>query len=270
MERFEKHQVRCEPTTSSELLKILAMKRDGLIKMVRGAFDSVEASIRDHHDGGRIDHDALTPHGEREQLAGCHILKCWPQYFDLLWTGKKRAEVRVNDRNYREGDFLVLREFDPTRAHSFADPDRACSGRWIVARVASVVDLSSVLPFAEGPGSPVLLSLDFGYRGDGLGVAIHAMHAGCVVADPRVHRLVRLQADWVEGLRRRNAHATADAQAGFRERTYRPPVARSVPLGDEGREPATHPDDRRTRATIAAEPPSTPDDNDRRYRGPVS
>ena len=42
-----------------------------------------------------------------------HDLKIWPQYFDAVSDGKKRAELRKNDRDYQEGDVLNLREFDP-------------------------------------------------------------------------------------------------------------------------------------------------------------
>lgn len=42
-----------------------------------------------------------------------HELKIWPEYFLLVSSGRKRFEVRYNDRDYQEGDFLRLREFDP-------------------------------------------------------------------------------------------------------------------------------------------------------------
>jgi hypothetical protein len=42
-----------------------------------------------------------------------HYLKIWPAFFEDIHIGLKRFEVRVNDRNYRVGDWLRLREFDP-------------------------------------------------------------------------------------------------------------------------------------------------------------
>lgn len=42
-----------------------------------------------------------------------HLLKCWPEFFALVFSGVKKFEVRKNDRNYQEGDVLVLREWDP-------------------------------------------------------------------------------------------------------------------------------------------------------------
>lgn len=45
--------------------------------------------------------------------------KCHPKYFDLLATGKKRFEMRVADFDVKEGDMLVLEEWNPeTRKHT--------------------------------------------------------------------------------------------------------------------------------------------------------
>jgi hypothetical protein len=40
-------------------------------------------------------------------------MKCWPSHFEAVVKRKKRFEVRINDRDYAEGDLLVLREWDP-------------------------------------------------------------------------------------------------------------------------------------------------------------
>jgi hypothetical protein len=42
-----------------------------------------------------------------------HDLKCWPPFFHLIQERLKTAEVRLNDRDYREGDVLLLREYLP-------------------------------------------------------------------------------------------------------------------------------------------------------------
>jgi len=42
-----------------------------------------------------------------------HELKCWPEYFQATWNGKKFFEVRRNDRDFQVGDEIVLREFNP-------------------------------------------------------------------------------------------------------------------------------------------------------------
>lgn len=39
--------------------------------------------------------------------------KIWPEYFDLVVSGKKRFELRVNDFEIQEGDRLILEEYNP-------------------------------------------------------------------------------------------------------------------------------------------------------------
>ena len=41
-----------------------------------------------------------------------HELKILPKYYAAVWLGDKRFELRKNDRNYQEGDILLLREWD--------------------------------------------------------------------------------------------------------------------------------------------------------------
>ncbi len=41
-----------------------------------------------------------------------HELKVWKTFFDDIWTEKKKFEIRKNDRNFRVGDTLHLKEYD--------------------------------------------------------------------------------------------------------------------------------------------------------------
>lgn len=43
-----------------------------------------------------------------------HELKIMPKYFNAVVSGKKTFEVRINDRNYKTGDYLALNEYDVT------------------------------------------------------------------------------------------------------------------------------------------------------------
>ena len=42
-----------------------------------------------------------------------HELKSWPDQFQAMWTGRKRAEFRRDDRGYAVGDLLEPRRRDP-------------------------------------------------------------------------------------------------------------------------------------------------------------
>ena len=42
-----------------------------------------------------------------------HQLKTWNPYYDAIISGKKKFEVRKDDRNFQVGDTLLLREWNP-------------------------------------------------------------------------------------------------------------------------------------------------------------
>ena len=45
-----------------------------------------------------------------------HELKIWPAHFRFVETGEKTCEIRKRDRDYRLGDTLWLKEYDPASA----------------------------------------------------------------------------------------------------------------------------------------------------------
>jgi hypothetical protein len=57
-----------------------------------------------------------------------HDLKCWPPYWADIARAAKRVEIRKDDRGYRVGDRLTLREWDPS---SGAYTGRTCE-RWVM------------------------------------------------------------------------------------------------------------------------------------------
>lgn len=43
-----------------------------------------------------------------------HDLKTWPDVFESIWIGDKVHEYRVNDRDFKVGDYLRLKEWEPS------------------------------------------------------------------------------------------------------------------------------------------------------------
>jgi len=39
--------------------------------------------------------------------------KIWSEYFDLIFSGRKRFELRLADFNIKEGDTIILEEWNP-------------------------------------------------------------------------------------------------------------------------------------------------------------
>lgn len=70
-----------------------------------------------------------------------HELKTWPEYFQPIVDGKKTFEIRYNDRNFQEGDFLSLQEYDPAikELNKF-------TGRIMVVKVTYVLKGNGFLP----------------------------------------------------------------------------------------------------------------------------
>lgn len=59
-----------------------------------------------------------------------HDLKCWVGFFQDVLDGRKPFEIRQNDRNYRVGDSLLLREWSPD--------DKVYTGRRIECEVTYI------------------------------------------------------------------------------------------------------------------------------------
>ena len=73
-----------------------------------------------------------------------HDLKIWPVYFESVADGRKTFEIRTNDRDFREGDTLHLREWVPAKEPR-GDGDmgyaEGYTGRVVDARVTYCVEI---------------------------------------------------------------------------------------------------------------------------------
>lgn len=50
-----------------------------------------------------------------------HELKTWPEYFKAVASGEKNFEIRKNDRDFKVGDILILKEYDPVKKEYTGD-----------------------------------------------------------------------------------------------------------------------------------------------------
>lgn len=50
-----------------------------------------------------------------------HDIKILPKYFEDIISGRKKFEIRKNDRNYKEGDLFILREYEPGKGYTGRD-----------------------------------------------------------------------------------------------------------------------------------------------------
>lgn len=76
-----------------------------------------------------------------------HRLKTVQPYFDEVWGGRKKFEIRNNDRNFQPLDYLQLEEYDAANG--------TYTGRWIGARVVYVLTADD-FPDGIKPGYAVL------------------------------------------------------------------------------------------------------------------
>lgn len=62
-----------------------------------------------------LDHECAPEPKQEPRRLMTHDLKCWPEPFSAVVRREKRHEVRVFDRDFQEGDGLLLREWEPER-----------------------------------------------------------------------------------------------------------------------------------------------------------
>lgn len=61
-----------------------------------------------------------------------HDLKIWPQYFKAVRSGLKTFELRKNDRDYKVGDSIYFREWNPDTSEY--------TGDWTRAKITYILD----------------------------------------------------------------------------------------------------------------------------------
>ncbi len=80
-----------------------------------------------------------------------HVLKTINPYFQDTWDQKKLFEVRKNDRNFKVGDKIILREYDPklktysrsiitTIIYILNDPDY-CKKGYVIIQLKIIMEI---------------------------------------------------------------------------------------------------------------------------------
>lgn len=66
-----------------------------------------------------------------------HELKILPEHFQPVVDGVKLAELRKNDRDFKIGDYLKLREWSDVGGYS---------GKIVVRKIIHIADVGAYLP----------------------------------------------------------------------------------------------------------------------------
>lgn len=74
-------------------------------------------------------------------LTTTHELKVWPEPFVAVWLNRKTFELRHDDRGFKLGDTLVLREWDPLSGEY--------TGRSVTASVTYLMRGGQVEPWTQ-------------------------------------------------------------------------------------------------------------------------
>lgn len=69
-----------------------------------------------------------------------HEIKCLPEYFEEVATGRKGFEIRKNDRDYQVGDLLAMNEHDGQKY----------TGRAMLLMVDYMMDPNDVMTCGQG------------------------------------------------------------------------------------------------------------------------
>jgi len=77
-----------------------------------------------------------------------HELKTWPEYFQLMVNGEKPFELRKNDRDFKAGHSLFLREYD--------DSSKEYTGRTLNRKITYVLEGDEAETFGLKKGFCIL------------------------------------------------------------------------------------------------------------------
>ncbi|CNL45165.1 putative exported phage-related protein [Yersinia pseudotuberculosis] len=104
------------------------------VSNVISAINKTESAYREALDMQGVSQEILCSLYTSPKL---HRLKILPEYFNAVFNGYKKAELRANDRDFSVGDFLLLREWELTTEYS---------GRKLVVEITHITPCDFALP----------------------------------------------------------------------------------------------------------------------------
>ncbi len=84
---------------------------------------------------------------------GTHYVKCHPGYFVQIKAGLKPFEIRRNDRDFREGDRIILCEWDPEQGK-----DRSAEGYTGQSLEGDILSISPSQNGIVGPADEAIVT----------------------------------------------------------------------------------------------------------------
>ena len=86
-----------------------------------------------------------------------HELKTYPEFFEQTRNGRKKFELRRNDRDFKVGDELLLREWEPPEPGKvYFDGDFHYNGRELLVRVDYIMTAKDAVGFDPNGDWPIL------------------------------------------------------------------------------------------------------------------
>lgn len=70
------------------------------------------------------------------------VLRCWPEFFEPMLDGRQQFDYRRDDRGFKVGDTLLLREYRPDRL--------TYTGRELVAGIIYILHGDARIMLPEG------------------------------------------------------------------------------------------------------------------------
>jgi hypothetical protein len=85
-----------------------------------------------------------------------HELKIWPEFFEQTRNGRKKFELRQNDRDFQVGDQLLLKEWEPPKSgETYFDDDFHYTGRELLVRVDYIMQAEDATFVGTEKTSPI-------------------------------------------------------------------------------------------------------------------